>query len=119
MATGEHVFDPKALEGAASLPEEAPELELEGALRPRSFDEFVGQPRAVGNLRVAIEAARARGEPLDHVLLSGPPGLGKTSLARILSHQLGSELHSASGPGLERPRDLVGIVTQLARGDVL
>lgn len=116
-----HVFDPSALAGATGAPSTGgqDERELEGPLRPRSFEDFVGQDRAVDNLRVAIGAALARGEPLDHVLLSGPPGLGKTSLARILARELGTHLSAASGPALERPRDLVGILTQLKRGDVL
>ncbi len=120
MAPAEHVFDPSALaeaEGAAGSARG--ERDLENALRPRSFAEFRGQERVTRNLAVAIGAARQRGETLDHLLLSGPPGLGKTSLARIVAAELGSRLVTATGPALERPRDLVGILTQLERGDVL
>jgi Holliday junction DNA helicase RuvB len=92
---------------------------LDLALRPQSLDEFVGQPGLVANLRVAIQAARGRGEPLDHVLLSGLPGLGKTTLAHILAREMGSAVHVSSGPALARPGDLVGILTTLQPGDFL
>jgi holliday junction DNA helicase RuvB len=96
-----------------------PDAEFENSLRPKRFEEFVGQRQAVDNLRVAIQAAKARGDSPDHVLLSGPPGLGKTSLAKLIALELGTKLHSTTGPALERARDLVGILTQLERGDVL
>lgn len=93
--------------------------EFENALRPRQLGEFVGQARVVDNLRIALEAAQGRGEALEHVLFSGPPGLGKTSLARILAHETRGSLHATAGPALDRPKDLIGILTQLGRGDVL
>ncbi len=92
---------------------------LDLALRPRSFDEFVGQRALVENLRVFIAAARGRGEPLDHLLLSGLPGLGKTSLAHIIAHEMGATCRATSAPALARPADLAGLVTNLERGDVL
>ncbi len=88
-------------------------------LRPRSFGDYVGQTRIVDNLRVAIDAAKARGETLEHVLFSGPPGLGKTTLANLIARELGGTMHQSSGPTLEKPKDLVGILTTLEAGDVL
>jgi holliday junction DNA helicase RuvB len=96
-----------------------PDEGLDHALRPRSFDEFVGQRSLVGNLQVYIQAARSREEPLDHLLLSGLPGLGKTTLAHVVSREMGVECRITSGPALVRPGDLAGILTNLARGDLL
>ncbi len=93
--------------------------EADRQLRPRRFDEFVGQDRTRQNLAVAIEAARRRGEPLDHLLLSGLPGLGKTTLSHIVAAELAVEMRQSSGPALERTGDLVGLLTSLKRGDIL
>jgi len=89
------------------------------SLRPRTLAEWVGQRQVVESLRIALEAARKRGEPLEHVLLHGPPGLGKTTLAYIIAGELGTKLSRTSGPALERPADLVGILSNLEEGDVL
>ncbi len=99
--------------------ESPPHLAPDPALRPQRFSEFTGQPALVCNLTTAVTAARQRAEPLDHVLLSGPPGLGKTTLAQILAHELGSGFHATSGPALDRPADLVGLLTSLQPRDVL
>ncbi|HEX6883148.1 MAG TPA: Holliday junction branch migration DNA helicase RuvB [Planctomycetota bacterium] len=123
MAQPDPLVNPKAFEDHArgwTAPAAEPrEGEFENSLRPRLLGEFVGQHQVVENLRVALQAARERGEALEHVLLAGPPGLGKTSLARILASELGVRLHATAGPALDRPRDLVGILTQLQPRDVL
>jgi Holliday junction DNA helicase RuvB len=95
------------------------DAQYEAGLRPRTLDEYVGQERVRENLHVAIEAAKQRGEPLDHVLFHGPPGLGKTTLAYVVAHELGVPIRATSGPAIEKPGDLVGVVTNLARGEVL
>jgi Holliday junction DNA helicase RuvB len=101
-------------------PEASMEEEFIGAtLRPRSFDEYVGQLAVVDNLKIAIDAARKRDEPLEHVLFYGPPGLGKTTLAALIARDMGKALRPTSGPTLDKPKDLVGILTSLQAGDVL
>ncbi len=99
-----------------ALPEET---QVERQLRPQRLHEYVGQRAAVESLRVSVEAARQRAEPLDHVLLSGPPGLGKTTLAAIMANEMGASLVTTAGPSLERGADLMGILTNLAERDVL
>jgi holliday junction DNA helicase RuvB len=100
----------------AAAPEEA---QFERALRPKSFDEYVGQDQAVASLRVSVTAARQRAECVDHVLLYGPPGLGKTTLAGIIANEMGTNLVTTSGPAIERGADLMGILTNLGANDVM
>jgi len=92
---------------------------IDTALRPQNFEEYVGQEHIVDNLRVFAKAAKMRGAPMDHLLLSGPPGLGKTTLAHIVAKEMGSQLFLTSGPALEKKGDLAGLLTNLAHGDVL
>jgi Holliday junction DNA helicase RuvB len=100
-------------------PTDTLEDEVYGAsLRPRSFADYVGQESVVENLRIAIDAAKRRAEPLEHVLFYGPPGLGKTTLAGLIARELGANFRPTSGPTLEKPKDLVGILTALEEGDV-
>ena len=95
------------------------EVRLEPALRPTTFDDYVGQTATKDRLRVAVRAARLRGESLDHVLLSGPPGLGKTTMAAILAEEMGVTLQTTSGPAIEKKGDLAGILTSIEEGDLL
>ena len=95
------------------------DLELDKALRPKQFDDFSGQPKVVDNLRVFVSAAKMRGEALDHVLLHGPPGLGKTTLSNIIANEMGVGIKISSGPVLDKPGDLAGLLTNLESGDIL
>ncbi len=97
----------------------AKEREVERALRPKGFESFAGQQQVVDNLRIFVRAAKERGEPLDHVLLHGPPGLGKTTLSHIIANELGVSLKMTSGPVLDKPGDLAGLLTSLGHNDVL
>jgi Holliday junction DNA helicase RuvB len=89
------------------------------SLRPKKFDEFLGHREIVDNLKISIKAAMQRNEPLEHVLLSGPPGLGKTSLSHIIAHEMNAKITATSGPAIERAGDLIGILTNLEQGDIL
>ena len=95
------------------------EKELERVLRPRLFDDFTGQEKTIENLKIFVQAAKQRGEALDHVLLHGPPGLGKTTLSIIIANELGANIKTTRGPVLEKAGDLAGLLTNLEKGDVL
>jgi Holliday junction DNA helicase RuvB len=106
---------PREITTPSALPEET---SAETSLRPSRLDEFIGQARVKDSLQIAIDAAKQRGEPLDHTLFFGPPGLGKTTLAMLIAREMGVNIRTSSGPVLERPGDLVGMLTTLERGDI-
>src|SRR5262249_29810536 len=109
---------PEALPEAAAVAWQE-EQRLDGSLRPRDLDEYIGQEGVKQNLRIAIDAAKQRGDVLDHLLFCGPPGLGKTSMAHIIAREMGVEIRATTGPVIERPGDLAAILTNLEAGDVL
>ncbi len=108
----EHITD-------ASADDDKVEQELENTLRPRDFKNYIGQQRLKKNLQLAITAAKKRGEPLDHVLLYGPPGLGKTTMANVIAHEMAANIRITSGPAIERGGDLASLLTNLEDGDIL
>lgn len=95
------------------------EIKEEITLRPKDFKSYVGQERLKKNVKLAIEAAKKRGEPIDHVLLYGPPGLGKTTMAHVIANEMGSSLRVTSGPAIEKSGDLASMLTNLQDGDIL
>ena len=96
-----------------------PDAALEVSLRPSLFSDFTGQAKVKERVEIAVTAAKQRGDALDHILLSGPPGLGKTTLSGIIAKSMGANLHNTSGPVIEKPGDLAGLLTNLEKGDVL
>ena len=106
----------RIVSGESASPEEA---RFNYALRPQSFAEYIGQEKLIRKLKIAVEAAKARSEPVEHVLLDGPPGLGKTTLAHVIANEVQAHAHVTTGPALTKPADLVGILTKLGHGDVL
>ncbi len=105
--------------GSGASEDEQKDEELQVTLRPKDFENYIGQERIKKNLLLAIAAAKKRGEPLDHVLLYGPPGLGKTTLANVIAHEMGAQIRVTSGPAIERAGDLASLLTNLQDGDIL
>lgn len=109
----------RIIEPIAPLNDDPAEVEFEVKLRPHDFTNYIGQDRLKQNLKLAIAAASKRGEPLDHILLYGPPGLGKTTMASVIAHEMGAQIRITSGPAIERAGDLASLLTNLQDGDIL
>src|SRR5712692_4112762 len=119
-STRTRTVEPRVARPEVTTPEALPDERVsDAALRPSSLEEFVGQAKVKESLQIAIDAAKQRKEPLDHTLFFGPPGLGKTTLALLMARELGVNVRTTSGPVLERPGDLVGLLTGLGAGDIL